>query len=235
MSDETRLALTVDGHDFTLSCPEAGAPRTLAALTALLPLPLQLHTPKITADHVYWHAPLVADPEDPVDVETTLPGSLVYWPVRQMLKIAYAPQHNQQAEVTVLGQLDGPVAPLADLAARLRQQQGRRVFSGTLSVLSGRSQPAPPVTLPPDLVADCKALWQHCPADLRDLTASRAPMHPAGPVFLAESECRVLHETLWRIRADMPLLGEQTTRILAALSLNRTGGEIGRASCRERV
>lgn len=249
MACATRLALTLDGQDFTVSCHDASAPRTLAALTALLPLPLQLHTPKIAGNHIYWHAPLVADAEAPVDVLATPPGALVYWPVRQMLKIVYAPLQDQPAAVTVLGTLDGPVTPLAELAARLRSQQGRRVFSGTLSVLPGTGLPgtglpgtgligagltAPssglpgdlPSDLPCDLVADCRTLWHLCPADLLGLTASRALMHPAGPVFVAESECRILHETLWRIRADMAALDEQTTRILAALSLNRTAGRI---------
>ena len=45
-------------------------------------------------------------------------------------------------------------------------------------------------------------------------------MHPAGPVFTAESEARVLHEFLWWIRAERRT-DEAMRRHAAALALDK--------------
>ena len=63
-----RLRLTVLEQSFELACDPVRAPRTLARLAGHLPLPLQLHTPKIAGNHIYWHAPFIA----PVPVVLTI-------------------------------------------------------------------------------------------------------------------------------------------------------------------
>lgn len=225
MTSPVRLLLTVAGQEFTLTCNDM-APRTLSALLPLLPLPIQLHTPKIAGSHIYWHAPLIEDVEGAVAVLDAPPGAFIYWPVRQFLEITYAPLQAETAAVTVLGQVEGPVSRVADLAADLRNGQGRKVFAGQLSMIDGVAGAAATSPLPADLVADCRAIWFDCPADILGLTKSRALMHPAGPVFMAESEGRTLHETLWRVREEAATLGEPVARIVAGLAINRAAGRI---------
>ncbi|TIR16839.1 MAG: hypothetical protein E5X34_25015 [Mesorhizobium sp.] len=197
------------------------ADRTRRALLSALPMRLQLHTPKIAGSHIYWHAPFVEDLEGATHVLAASAGTFIYWPVRQFLEITFAPLQAENAEVTVLGHLDAPVEGIAELAATLKQDQGRRILEGTLSRVDGRV-PAPPAPspLPQDIVAARKALWGACPSDIGQATSSRAIMHPAGPVFTAESEARVLHEFLWWIRAERGT-GEAMRRHAAALALDK--------------
>lgn len=220
-----RLRLTIQDQSFDITADPARAPRTLARLAAHLPMPLQLHTPKIAGSHIYWHAPFVEEPEGGVDVLSARPGAFIYWPVRQFLEITFAPLQAETASVTVLGHLDGPVDRVTDLATRLREQQGMRLFDGTLAITDpGQVQPAPlpPAPgLPAALVAASAGLWQGCPADIAALRNSRAIMHPAGPVFMAESEARVLHETLWWLRERLGRDAEPQLRYAGALAANK--------------
>lgn len=219
------LALTILGEPYAIRGDEARAPRTLARLQGLLPMPTQLHTPKIAGSHIYWHAPFVADPEGEVDVLSAPPGAFLYWPVRQFLEITYAPLQAETAEVTLLGQYDGPIERIASLAHRLQAEQGVTRFEGTLSLRrAGALTPIPAqdaASLPAPLCVARDQLWAGCPDDVARLRDSRALMHPAGPVFMAESEARVLHETLWWLRSRREQDRETQLRYAGALALNK--------------
>lgn len=198
------------------------AMRTRSALLRALPMQLQLHTPKIAGSHIYWHAPFVEDVEGATHVLAAAPGAFIYWPVRQFLEITFAPLQAENAEITVLGHLDAPVEGIQDLAATLRRVQGRKTLEGTLIRADDAShEPQVSTPLPQDIVASRAALWSKCPADISRITSSRAIMHPAGPVFTAEGEARVLHELLWWIRAESSRNEEKVLRQTAALALNK--------------
>ncbi|TIO09391.1 hypothetical protein [Mesorhizobium sp.] len=197
------------------------AERTRRALLCALPMRLQLHTPKIAGSHIYWHAPFVEDLEGATHVLSATAGAFIYWPVRQFLEITFAPLQAENAEITVLGHLDAPVEGIAELAATLKRDQGRRILEGTLGRPDGVApEPSAAPPLPQDIVAARKTLWAACPADISRITTSRAIMHPAGPVFTAESEARVLHEFLWWIRAERGK-DEAVRRQTAALALDK--------------
>lgn len=221
-----RLTLTVLDRTFDILCDEARAPRTLARLKGLLPLPVQLHTPKIAGSHIYWHAPFVEQPEGGVDVLSARPGAFIYWPVRQFLEITFAPLQAETAQVTVLGHVEGPVERVADLARDLRLHQGVRLFGGDLVLTAAGDLPATAATdhpsLPATLLAARDRLWAGCPADVAHLRQSRAILHPAGPVFMAESEARVLHELLWWLRERLDRDAPADLRYAGALTANKT-------------
>ncbi|WP_119389671.1 hypothetical protein [Taklimakanibacter lacteus] len=219
-----KLEFESSGERWSISCDEAKAPGTLAHLALCLPLPLQLHTPKIAGNHIYWHAPFVTEVEGGMEVVQAPPGAFIYWPVRQFLEITFAPLQAETATVTVLGQLDGPVDGITRLAARLRESQGRQLFTGTLSLAdAGASSPrsAKPSSVPGHIQAARLQLWASCPPDVKNLTQSRGIMHPAGPVFMAESEARILHENLWWIRERRARDDAASLRYTAGLVLNR--------------
>lgn len=198
------------------------AERTQKALLAALPMQLQLHTPKIAGSHIYWHAPFVEDVEGAVHVLDAKPGAFIYWPVRQFLEITFAPLQAETAQITVLGHLDAPIGGIAALAHVLKQEQGQRVFNGTLQRAdNATAQPPKASDLPEDILNARNALWQTCPSEITRLTESRAIMHPAGPVFSAESEARILHEILWWIRAEIGHTDQSTHRKTAALVINK--------------
>lgn len=221
-----KLHFETGGESWSITCDPARAPRTLAALAGVLPLSLQMHTPKIAGNHIYWHAPFIAPVEGGLNVLNASPGAFIYWPVRQFLEITYAPLQAETATVTVLGQLDGPVAGIARLASALREGQGARLFTGTLSLAGGKPPTTTHETLPGvplHIRAGRLALWKSCPEDIASLTHSRAIMHPAGPSLMADGEARALHETLWWLRERRGREDEGKLRFAAGLALNRAG------------
>jgi hypothetical protein len=216
------LTFTAEGRSWPLRL-SGNATRTRAALLASLPLRLQLHTPKIAGSHIYWHAPFVEDVEGATHVLDAQAGAFIYWPVRQFLEITFAPLQAENAQITVLGQLDAPVDGIAELAATLKNEQGHRIIEGTLALADGEATGAAALPqLSDDLVSRRKALWHAMPEDIARLTVSRAIMHPAGPVFAAEAEARVLHELLWWIRAGQPRYDDAVLRQTMAITLDKT-------------
>lgn len=219
-----KLDFLVDDVRLQISCDLARAPRTLAALAATLPAALQLHTPKIAGQHIYWHAPFVEGAEGGVDVMEARPGAFLYWPARQFLELIFAPLQAETAEVTLLGHIDGGLAELQALGLRLRELHGCRLFSGQLSRADGAEAPATcPTPIPAELVTLRQELWSRCPRDIASMLASRATMHPAGPLFLAESEARILHELLWWVRSGLAKEDATVSRRVATLACNKAG------------
>lgn len=219
-----QLTFTAEGRTWPIRLG-GNATRTRAALLASLPLRLQLHTPKIAGSHIYWHAPFVEDVEGATHVLDAQAGAFIYWPVRQFLEITFAPLQAENAQITVLGHLDAPVEGIAELAAVLKREQGHRIIEGTLALAEGMEAEAiavAPSVLPEDLVSRRETLWDAMPADVARLTASRAIMHPAGPIFAAEAEARVLHELLWWVRAGLPHYDEAVLRQTMAIMLDKT-------------
>lgn len=217
-----KLDLIVGEDRWRIACDTARAPRTFKALAATLPTPLQLHTPKIAGQHIYWHAPFVEDAEGGVDVMEAQPGAFLYWPARQFLELIFAPLQAETAEVTLLGHIEGGLPALQALGARLREQHGRQPFDGSLVPVDPADATQPPEPrVPTALVALRQALWARSPADLERLLASRATMHPSGPLFLAESEARILHELLWWVRGGLGSEDPAISRRIAAVACNK--------------
>lgn len=217
-----KLDLIVGGERWRIACDIARAPRTLATLAATLPTALQLHTPKIAGQHIYWHVPFVEDAEGGVDVMEAQPGAFLYWPARQFLELIFAPLQAETAEVTLLGQIEGGLPKLQALGLRLREQHGRKLFAGNLVPVEGVQAPeARPSQVPAELLALRHKLWNASPTDIEALLASRATMHPAGPLFLAESEARILHELLWWVRGGLATEEARISRRIAAVACNK--------------
>ena len=144
------LNFTAEGRTWPIRL-SGQATRTRAALLASLPLRLQLHTPKIAGSHIYWHAPFVEDVEGATHVLDAQAGAFIYWPVRQFLEITFAPLQAENAQITVLGQLD---AAEVHVAGQRGMQRGRE--------LGGVGLERVPVLLHPDREDEHVASKPHC-------------------------------------------------------------------------
>jgi hypothetical protein len=217
-----QLTFSAEGQSWPIRLNDR-AQRTQRALLNALPMALQLHTPKIAGSHIYWHAPIVEDVEGATHVLDAKPGAFIYWPVRQFLEITFAPLQAENAEITVLGELEAPAAGIAELAAVLKRDAGRRTLSGNLDTVVKHTVDATPASgLPQSVTEARRKLWAACPADILTLTNSRQIMHPVGPVLFAESEARVLHELLWQLRAEQSRRDEEVLRQSASIILTKT-------------
>ena len=224
-----QLILEVGSDIFFLRCLPDRAPATFARLLPILPQRVDLHCPKIAGSHIYWGAPFVADLEAAQDVMQMPAGAFFFWPERQMLEVAWAPLQSETAAVTFLGTCEGDLAALRRIGERVAREQGVRPTFAVLRAIETHA--AEPMFAAPDGLATVRArrdaLWAGCPGEIATLLASRAIMHPAGPLFFAEAEARGLHEILWwhyrRWRSEQ----EPSWREAAALSLAKAATRLG--------
>ena len=196
-----RLRLQTNLGSFLIQTDIDRAPRTLRALAALLPMDVQFHSPKVAGSHIYWQAPLLEKVEGAADVMSAPPGTFLYWPERQFLELIYAPLQAETATVSILGRIEDGIEPLKQLGEMVRERHGRALLTGRLSLEDGA-----PEGTGKDIDARLASLyqlradlWAACPGEIDVLMRGRGLMHPAGPLFIAESEARGLHETLWRL------------------------------------
>jgi hypothetical protein len=215
MSGTAQFVLETELGDIPLTCNEAEAPRTIAALRHSVPMASQLHTPKIAGSHVYWHAPFVCDLEGSSPVMDMAAGAFFYWPDRQFLEISFAPLQAETATVTPIGQADCPVDMLVELGQRLRLTQGRAPNAVRLRATG----PAPTPLAEPEtpLTAIRHEIWAAIPDEIAALPARRAIMHPLGPMLYAEGDARNLHELLWWVRQQAGGPDAKAARFGAAL------------------
>ncbi len=103
--------------------PES-APVTCAALERLLPLSTTAHYAKIAGDEFMLHLPVVLDVERARPVAVLPPGCVAYWPDRQLFCVYYGRLQEEDATVTVLGQVVDNLDALAAAGDRLRRPYG---------------------------------------------------------------------------------------------------------------
>lgn len=236
-----RLLLSLDALRLVVRLDRPRAVRTVEALLRSLPMPVDLHAARIAGRHLLWHAPFVVPLEAASEVSELPPGTFLYWPERQFLELLYGPLQAERAPVTVLGRLEGPVEPVAELGALVRREQGRRPFRGRLERLDG---PALPPTSEPleasgplaALVAARKALWAAPPAAIEALVARRGLILPAGPLLMAEAEARKLQEALWKLlgeAASDPWFAARAAALLLDQAERRLADLYGLSGCSE--
>lgn len=236
-----RLLLSLDALRLVVRLDRPRAVRTVEALLRSLPMPVDLHAARIAGRHLLWHAPFVVPLEAASEVSELPPGTFLYWPERQFLELLYGPLQAERAPVTVLGRLEGPVEPVAELGALVRREQGRRPFRGRLERLDGPA--LPPASEPLEasgplaaLVAARKALWAAPPAAIEALVARRGLILPAGPLLMAEAEARKLQEALWKLlgeAASDPWFAARAAALLLDQAERRLADLYGLSGCSE--
>lgn len=226
-----RLTLTTESGGIPITCDRAAAPATVEALMSNVPAEIFIHTPKIAGNHVYWHAPFIRDLERPRDVLAAPPGAFIFWPDRQFLELVFAPLQAEVAKVTYLGAVEGDLGPLVALGARVRASHG---VAPVLAKLARNDATATPPSSEPGyqqaplrrIAALRRELWREMPSEFNALMAERGVMHPAGPLFVAESGVRCLHELLWCHRQGALSRGYTAHRLAAAEACNMVAAKL---------
>ncbi|MCB4769671.1 hypothetical protein LGR54_13725 [Ancylobacter sp. Lp-2] len=201
------LYFTLDGASHEIELYPDLAPVTIGKLVASLPARLDIHCAKIAGQHIFWHAPVVADIEKPADILTLPAGTFLYWPERQFLELIYGELQAEKAQVSVLGRLTGDIGWLKEYGRRVVERHGQEPLVAELSAAAD----ALPLALPekdfasPGLIAlreARKAIWQAPPEEIFVLLRREGMMLPYGPLAMAEGELRKLHELIWRLRRE---------------------------------
>jgi len=179
-----------------------------------------------------WPVPFLAKVEKASDVLSMPPGAFFFWPERQYLEITYDELQAETAAISYLGRLKGDVGWLRDYAERNRQQQGREIFSARLFVKGSDGldgvDPKPGNDTPWGRLHFARvAAWQEQPQDVDNLLARRGLNIPYGPLSMAESEARKLHELLWRLWNDEERYQDEQKSTIAAFAIEAAITRIG--------
>ena len=118
-----RLCVRVEAETVEVEIEPERAPRTWAALQALLPLRADLHYARIAGQEIMFIVPALVPLEHATDVQSLGPGAVAYWPDRQLVCLYYGPLQEEATSATVLGRVRD-LAPLAAIGERVRRRQG---------------------------------------------------------------------------------------------------------------
>lgn len=217
------LFFTLDGVAHEIELFPDIAPVTIGKVIANLPARLDIHCAKIAGQHIFWHAPVVADIEKPADILTLPAGTFLYWPERQFLELIYGELQAEKAQVSVLGRLTGDIGWLKEFGRRVVEQHGQQPLIAELSAHAD----ALALALPEKELASAglkalrtarKAMWQAPPEEMHALLRRDGMMIPYGPLAMAEGELRKLHELIWRLRTPAyGIASGERARVLAFL------------------
>lgn len=197
----------LDGVEHEIELYPDLAPQTIGKLVANLPANIDIHCAKIAGQHIFWHAPVVADIEKAQDILTLPPGTFLYWPERQFLELIYGELQAEKAQVSVLGRLKGDIGWLKDYGRYVVENHGHGLLTAELRAGEGCDELARPEkhVTSPGLLALRKArkeIWAAPPEEMFVLMRRTGMMLPYGPLAMAEGEFRKLHELLWRLRHE---------------------------------
>lgn len=200
------LYFTLDGVAHEIELYPEFAPVTIGKIIAHLPATLDIHCAKIAGQHIFWHAPVVADIEKPADILTLPAGTFLYWPERQFLELIYGDLQAEKAQVSVLGRLTGDIGWLKAYGRRVVENHGQQPLRAELSADAAAlalALPEKPFASPGlnALRTARKAMWQAPPEEIFALLRRQGMMIPYGPLAMAEGELRKLHELIWRLRS----------------------------------
>jgi len=195
----------LDGTEHEIELYPDLAPQTIGKLIANLPAKIDIHCAKIAGQHIFWHAPVVADIEKAQDILTLPPGTFLYWPERQFLELIYGELQAEKAQVSVLGRLKGDIGWLKEYGRYVVENHGRGLLTAELRAGEGcddLARPDKPVASPGLLTLRKarKQIWTAPPEEMFVLMRRTGMMLPYGPLAMAEGEFRKLHELLWRLR-----------------------------------
>jgi hypothetical protein len=217
------LLFSFNGIDHEIALRHDLAPKTIDKLLASLPSRLDIHCAKIAGQHIFWHAPFVAQLESSIDIMTLPAGTFLYWPERQFLELIYGELQAEKASVSVLGQLVGDIQWLKEMGRNLVLNHGREVTWAALDFAPGSDyvpQPQPAIGHAglQALVEARESAWAVEPSDVKRLLARRGMMLPFGPLVMAEGELRKCHELLWRLwNGSSGLPAEQLPQVASFL------------------
>jgi hypothetical protein len=250
MSPSASLLLRAEGECVEIRLDTAAAPHTLRALADLLPMALDLHCAKIAGDQVIFPVPFVLPLEGALSINAIPQAAFIYYPERQFCELMFGDLQDEEASVTPLGEAGAHIATLRRIGERLQAAQGRRIVMGELSLgpeadrlgaLPSRPE-GPAQSARVRAIRDARyAIWAGMPDEIGALMARRGIMLPVGPLLLAESEARKLHETLWLLRdragsggftaaAAAMLLRGAADRLANFAGLGEAGGFAARAA-----
>lgn len=128
------LKFQCHGETVLIQLDRQAAPRTVAALLARLPADVDLHCAKIAGDQILFPLPFVVDLEQDADVAGVDPGSLIYWPERQLFGLFYGPVQKERASVAVVGRVVNNMEGLRAVGQRLQQEHGRGITWARLEI-----------------------------------------------------------------------------------------------------
>jgi hypothetical protein len=191
------LAMAINDQVFSIEIFEEMISESAKAFLQILPFKMDLHYAKIAGDELYGIIPAFWPLEAGVDVGRIQPGTLAYFPSRQLLCLYYGPLQEEGVSITVLGRLTSDLGQVRLIGEEVRRQQGKTTFSAGFR-RGEQTKPGKGVHLVSPIVDEYEVeIWETIPEEILQLKKLKGIMRPAGPLFYAEAESRTFHEWLY--------------------------------------
>ncbi|MFD1199910.1 hypothetical protein ACFQ3K_16560 [Brucella gallinifaecis] len=236
----TSIYFRFEGQDHEIELATEHSPLAIGKLLASMPSSVDIHCAKIAGQHIFWHAPFLADVEKATDILTLPAGTFLYWPERQFLELIYGDLQAEKAQVSVLGRLTGDIEWLREMGRRVVEDHGKQIIRAELipteeaKALATAEDAAVSEGLS-ILRAARQDVWEKEPEDVAVLLNRSGMMLPYGPLAMAEGELRKLHELLWRLRSGTTYYAGEQKSDLAIFLIDafvaRIDGFCGMVGC----
>lgn len=197
-----QIEFEVNGVTAACELYENEVPDTCKAIMDLLPLEIGLHYAKFAGQEVFGIIPLLLPLEKYTLVSSLKTGSVAYYPDRQLFCIYYGQVQEEEAGVTVIGQLIANEEFIKELET-VRDNQGTKII-----IREPECRKKATITYKHIIRLD-EDIWDKPPKEITDLMKRRGYTQPIGPILYGEGGLRDLIGILWRVRE----LYEKTSKI----------------------
>lgn len=185
----------VDNHSGKIEIFEKEAPRTVAAIKRFLPLKIGLRYAKIAGQEVFGIVPFILPLENTARVSDLEPGTVAYYPDRQVICIYHGKVQPEEALVSVIGRL----VPSEELFECFESVKNR---SDAILYLSNTDDFSPRDHRIFSLLDQSKwrNFWEAPVPEISDLVERTGQTMPAGPIVSGCGDALKLIGVLWEVR-----------------------------------
>lgn len=186
--------LMVDSHIGRIELFEKEAACTIGSISSLLPLKIDLHYAKIAGQEVFGMIPLILPLENLKKVSDLDPGTVAYFPDRQMFCIYHGEVQPEDANVTVLGRLE-PDPTLFSVFESVKTRESVFLFLSESDDFRPASHQVFQV-----LGQGWENFWHKPIPEIVDMVSRKGQTMPAGPILSASGDALKLIGVLWEFR-----------------------------------
>lgn len=166
------------------------APKTINKIKDILPQTIDLHYAKFAGQEVFGMLPIFVNLENARNVNNMKQNTVVFYPEKQLFCIYYGELQEEDANVTVIGELKA-TEEFIDELEEVRYNQGIRMI-----IKNTEDEDVKHCCCDYHL-KDNNMDWHNLPHELDMLLKRNGIMQPGGPIIYAEAETRKLADLIW--------------------------------------
>ena len=159
-------------------------------MKSILPQSIDLHYAKFAGQEVFGMLPILVNLENTKNVNNMKQNTVVFYPEKQLFCIYYGKLQEEDANVTVIGELKATEDFIEEME-KVRYNQGIRM------IIKNTEDENIKDCCSDSHLKDNNIDWHNLPNELDMLLNRNGIMQPGGPIIYAEAETRKLADLIW--------------------------------------